>query len=95
MRVAQRINHSYSAVIGGIGHHRITLATAARPLDPALRLRPPGPGDEVAFRAACDALAEEGFNFGGSRAVIEACGGQLKAVVEDARAISIRRYWID
>jgi predicted acetyltransferase len=33
-------------------------------LDPALRLRPPGPDDEVAFRAACDALAEEGFNFG-------------------------------
>ena len=31
---------------------------------PALRLRPPGPEDEAAFRAACDALAEEGFNFG-------------------------------
>lgn len=33
-------------------------------LAPALRLRPPGPDDETAFRAACDALAEEGFNFG-------------------------------
>ena len=31
---------------------------------PALRLRPPGPDDEAAFRAACDALAAEGFNFG-------------------------------
>ena len=31
---------------------------------PALRLRPPGPDDEVAFRAACAALATEGFNFG-------------------------------
>ena len=31
----------------------------------------------------------------GSRAVIEACGGQFEAVVEDARAIPIRRYWID
>ena len=31
---------------------------------PQLRLRPPGPDDEVAFRAACDALAAEGFNFG-------------------------------
>ena len=31
----------------------------------------------------------------GSRAVIEACGGQFEAVAEDARAIPIRRYWID
>ena len=30
----------------------------------ALRLRPPGPGDEAAFRAACRELAEEGFTFG-------------------------------
>lgn len=170
-------------------------------LHPALCLRPPGPDDEVAFRAACDALADEGFNFGlgldpgmpwdaylktlrehrvgtsqpagrvpgtflvadvggeivgrssirfalndvlaregghisyavlpgrrrrgyateilrqslviarangvgrvlmicaednaGSRAVIEACGGRLESVVEDVRAASIRRYWID
>jgi predicted acetyltransferase len=32
--------------------------------DPELRLRPPGPEDETAFRVACDALAEEGFTFG-------------------------------
>jgi predicted acetyltransferase len=29
-----------------------------------LRLRPPGPDDETAFRAACEALAGEGFTFG-------------------------------
>jgi predicted acetyltransferase len=42
----------------------LTDTTDDRALNPALRLRPPGPGDEVAFRAACGALAEEGFNFG-------------------------------
>jgi predicted acetyltransferase len=30
----------------------------------------------------------------GSRTVIEACGGQLESVVEDARPALIRRYWI-
>jgi predicted acetyltransferase len=30
----------------------------------ALRLRPPGPGDEAPFRAACDVMAAEGFSFG-------------------------------
>ena len=42
----------------------VTDTTDDRAPHPALRLRPPGPDDEVAFRAACDALAEEGFNFG-------------------------------
>jgi predicted acetyltransferase len=178
----------------------LTDTADGRALDPALRLRPPGPDDEAAFRAACDALAAEGFNFGldlepgmawdaylkvlhdhrvgasqragrvpgtflvadaggevvgrssirfalndflaregghigyavvpgyrrrgyateilrqslviarangvdrvlmicdednaGSRTVIEACGGQLESVVEDARPALIRRYWI-
>jgi len=31
---------------------------------PALRLRPPRPDDETAFRAACRALAAEDFTFG-------------------------------
>jgi predicted acetyltransferase len=42
----------------------VTDTTGKNVLDPALRLRPPRPDDEVAFRAASDALAEEGFNFG-------------------------------
>jgi predicted acetyltransferase len=42
----------------------LTDTTDDRALNPALRLRPPGPDDEAAFRAACGALAEEGFNFG-------------------------------
>jgi len=42
----------------------VTETTGNGALGPALRLRPPGPEDEAAFRAACDALAGEGFNFG-------------------------------
>ena len=42
----------------------VTEKTDRGALNPALRLRPPGPGDEAAFRAACGALAGEGFNFG-------------------------------
>lgn len=41
-----------------------TDTTANSVSGPVLRLRPPGPDDEAAFRAACDALAAEGFNFG-------------------------------
>ena len=40
----------------------LTDTTDGRVLNPALRLRPPGPDDEVAFRAACGALAKEGFS---------------------------------
>ena len=31
----------------------------------------------------------------GSRAVIEACGGQLESVAEITAGAPIRRYWID
>ncbi len=33
-------------------------------LNPALRLRPPGPGDEAEFRAACQAMVADRFTFG-------------------------------
>ena len=38
--------------------------TGGRGVGPALRLRPPGPEDEAEFRAACRAMAPDGFAFG-------------------------------
>jgi predicted acetyltransferase len=42
----------------------VTEKTHGRGLGPALRLRPPGPEDEEAFRAACQAMVPDGFTFG-------------------------------
>ena len=79
--------------------------TGSGALDPVLRLRPPGPDDEAAFRAACDVLAAYGVgrvlvtcddDNAGSRAVIEACGGQLESVImTNPQEPLKRRYWID
>jgi predicted acetyltransferase len=42
----------------------VTDAGAARGPNPALRLRPPRPGDEAAFLAGHKAMAADGFTFG-------------------------------
>ena len=42
----------------------VTGKTDGRGMSRALRLRPPGPGDEEEFRAACRAMVPDGFTFG-------------------------------
>lgn len=42
----------------------VTEMTGGRRPGQALRLRPPGAGDEAEFRAACRAMAPDGFTFG-------------------------------
>lgn len=60
-----------------------------RGLNPALRLRPPGPDDEAAFRAACRVMTADDFTFGLDLEPGMAWGTYLKTLDEQRAGVTL------
>jgi predicted acetyltransferase len=67
----------------------VTDTTGGPGLNPALRLRPPQPDDEAAFREACRVMAEEGFTFGLGLEPAMAWDTYLKTLPERRAGVSL------
>ena len=66
--------------------------TGGRRLNGALRLRPPGPGDEADFRAACRAMVPDGFTFGLGLEPGMAWDAYLKTLGEHRAGVNLPAY---